>query len=195
MPGGGLLEESGPLSPSANDEAGPARAAAPTDEAPRNVNASRADDVLAEAMVPQYTDLLAAPLMQLLQNDDLLRGLDELQRQMAEGSLDQRSVVASSIAVTSGLSIGYVVWLVRGGVLASSMLSALPAWKLIDPLPVLAAAGAVKRHRGPPAADADSDVERFFDRPEPQAPRATSQEPPADVAARVADPAAAMEQP
>jgi len=195
MPGGGLLEASGPLSPSATDDAGPARAAAPTDEAPRNVNVSRADDVLAEAVVPQYTDLLAAPLMQLLQNDDLLHEFDELQRQMAEGSLDQRSVLASSIAVTSGLSIGYVVWLVRGGVLASSMLSALPAWKLIDPLPVLAAAGAVKRHRGPPAADADSDVERLFDRPEPQAPRATSKEPPAEVASRVADPTAAMEQP
>ncbi|MGI9324712.1 MAG: hypothetical protein ACR2PZ_05795, partial [Pseudomonadales bacterium] len=32
----------------------------------------------------------------------------------------------------------YVVWLVRGGVVLSSVLSSLPAWRLIDPLPVLA---------------------------------------------------------
>jgi hypothetical protein len=47
-------------------------------------------------------------------------------------------VVASTIAASAGLSAGYVVWLIRGGVLLSGVLSALPAWQLIDPLPVLA---------------------------------------------------------
>jgi hypothetical protein len=36
------------------------------------------------------------------------------------------------------LSVGYVAWLVRGGVLLSTALSSLPAWQFIDPLPVLA---------------------------------------------------------
>jgi hypothetical protein len=35
----------------------------------------------------------------------------------------------------------YVLWLVRGGVLLGSYLSALPAWRLLDPLPVLARVG------------------------------------------------------
>jgi hypothetical protein len=35
----------------------------------------------------------------------------------------------------------YVLWLVRGGVLLGSYLSALPAWRLLDPLPVLARTG------------------------------------------------------
>jgi large repetitive protein len=35
----------------------------------------------------------------------------------------------------------YVLWLVRGGVLLGSYLSALPAWRLLDPLPVLAQPG------------------------------------------------------
>jgi hypothetical protein len=29
------------------------------------------------------------------------------------------------------------VWLLRGGVLVSTLLSSLPAWRLVDPLPVL----------------------------------------------------------
>ena len=43
-----------------------------------------------------------------------------------------------SLAATSlGLSVGYVLWLLRGGVLLSSLLSSLPAWRLVDPLPIL----------------------------------------------------------
>ena len=30
-----------------------------------------------------------------------------------------------------------MIWLLRGGVLLSSLLSSLPAWRLVDPLPVL----------------------------------------------------------
>ena len=32
---------------------------------------------------------------------------------------------------------GYIAWLLRGGILLSSVLSSLPAWRMIDPLPVL----------------------------------------------------------
>jgi hypothetical protein len=38
---------------------------------------------------------------------------------------------------TAGLSVGYVMWTIRGGYLVASMLSSLPAWALIDPLPIL----------------------------------------------------------
>ena len=30
-----------------------------------------------------------------------------------------------------------MIWLIRGGVLLSSVLSSLPAWQMVDPLPVL----------------------------------------------------------
>lgn len=35
------------------------------------------------------------------------------------------------------MSLGYVLWFIRSNVLLSTMLSSLPAWRLIDPLPVL----------------------------------------------------------
>ncbi len=49
-----------------------------------------------------------------------------------------RAIVASSVAISTSLSIGYVVWLARGGVLLTSLLASMPAWRSIDPLPVLA---------------------------------------------------------
>jgi hypothetical protein len=52
-----------------------------------------------------------------------------------------RNVVASTTAVSAGLSIGYVIWLVRGGALLSSLLASIPAWRVMDPLPILGSMG------------------------------------------------------
>lgn len=70
--------------------------------------------------------------------DFLENSLDGL-KQEAENEIALNQVVASSaIAVTTGLSMGYVAWLLRSGVLLSSLLSSMPAWRFLDPLPVLA---------------------------------------------------------
>ena len=63
--------------------------------------------------------------------------LNRMRQEVKEDAMLEKSVVGSSVAVTTGLSVGYVMWLVRGGVLLSSVLSSLPAWRMIDPLPVL----------------------------------------------------------
>jgi hypothetical protein len=102
-------------------------------------------------------------MAQLLQGDDLLTRLDDAQRRLLQEAESRREVLAQSIAVTGGLSIGYVIWLVRGGVLMSSMLSALPAWQMVDPLPVLAASGARARIRRNATMAKDDDVEHLFD--------------------------------
>lgn len=64
--------------------------------------------------------------------------LDRMRDEINNASLIQAGVVGSGMAVTTGLSVGYVAWLVRGGVLLSTALSSLPAWQFVDPLPVLA---------------------------------------------------------
>ena len=70
--------------------------------------------------------------------DFLENSLDGL-KQEAENEMAFNQMAASSaIAVTTGLSIGYVAWLLRSGVLLSSLLSSMPAWRFLDPLPVLA---------------------------------------------------------
>lgn len=46
-------------------------------------------------------------------------------------------VVGSTAVVTTSLSVGYVVWILRGGSVLTTFMSALPAWHAFDPLPIL----------------------------------------------------------
>ena len=45
--------------------------------------------------------------------------------------------VATSVTLTSGFTAGYILWLLRGGMLLTSVMASMPAWRTIDPLPVL----------------------------------------------------------
>ena len=74
----------------------------------------------------------------LLEQNDFSDSLDSLRKQVQENINFNKMVVGSSLSVTTGLSIGYVIWLIRGGVLLSTVLSSLPAWRMIDPLPIVA---------------------------------------------------------
>ena len=49
----------------------------------------------------------------------------------------QQVAVGSSAVATTSLSVGYVVWMLRGGSLFASFVSSLPAWSSFDLLPVL----------------------------------------------------------
>jgi hypothetical protein len=63
-------------------------------------------------------------------------------RERAQEDVKVEARVAGSVFVVStGLSVGYVLWLLRGGALIASLLSSLPAWRLVDPLPVLGSMG------------------------------------------------------
>ena len=74
----------------------------------------------------------------LLRDPVFLRSIAQIDEQ-ARTALDlDRQIIATSVVATGGLSIGYVIWLLRGGALLSSMLASMPAWRLVDPLPVLA---------------------------------------------------------
>ncbi|MFN9720382.1 MAG: beta strand repeat-containing protein, partial [Planctomycetota bacterium] len=51
--------------------------------------------------------------------------------------LGDKVVVGSTAVVTTSLSVGYVIWALRGGSLLTAFMSAMPAWQSFDPLPVL----------------------------------------------------------
>ena len=63
--------------------------------------------------------------------------LGQVRERVGERLVADRNFAASSAAVSASVSIGYVIWLIRGGVLLSSVLASVPAWSAIDPLPVL----------------------------------------------------------
>lgn len=81
--------------------------------------------------------------------------LDRLREAVREELDLEKSVTISVVSVSLGLSFVYVLWLIRGGVLLGSYLSALPAWRILDPLPVLARPGdeAGEEEDDPLAAD------------------------------------------
>ncbi len=77
-------------------------------------------------------------LHSLFQKSGLLQNLDALRDEIRQDASFGKTVLGSTLFLITSLSVGYVLWLVRGGMLLSSPLSSLPAWRLIDPLPVLA---------------------------------------------------------
>ena len=101
------------------DDDGDVRAAAQADEAP-------------------VTEVEIAVAAMVNEEEGFQEELDKVQDEVSELAQIESTVVGSSAVVTTGLSVGYVVWLARGGLLIASLLSSMPAWRAIDPLPVLA---------------------------------------------------------
>lgn len=65
------------------------------------------------------------------------QSLDIFKEETENETTAERTVIGSAIAASTGLSAGYVIWLLRSGALLSSLLSSIPAWQLTDPLAVL----------------------------------------------------------
>jgi len=61
-------------------------------------------------------------------------------------------------AITAFGTIGYVLWALRGGALVALAMSQLPAWQMLDPLPILD--GNQQNNRG----DGKEDLDGFFTR-------------------------------
>jgi hypothetical protein len=54
-----------------------------------------------------------------------------------EESFEQTAAVGAATVVATALSAGYFLWSLRGGCLLASFLSSVPAWRMMDPLPIL----------------------------------------------------------
>ena len=63
--------------------------------------------------------------------------LDSLQEEVQPSFTFDTTVVGTTAAVTTALSVGYVMWTLKGGYLMASALSSAPLWRMVDPLPVL----------------------------------------------------------
>ena len=66
-----------------------------------------------------------------------LTSLNALQLEVSQDSLFSKSILGTTTIASASITAGYVIWLLRSGVLFSSMLTSLPAWRTFDPLPVL----------------------------------------------------------
>ena len=66
-----------------------------------------------------------------------LSSFDDLKENISDEAREDEKIIGNSLMLSAGMSVGYVVWLARSGVLLSSVISSLPAWRFMDPLPVL----------------------------------------------------------
>lgn len=74
----------------------------------------------------------------LLSDVEFLHELDVVREDLNDVAALGQTFVGSSVALSTGISVGYVVWIARGGLLLASLVSSMPAWRLVDPLPILA---------------------------------------------------------
>jgi hypothetical protein len=68
---------------------------------------------------------------------ELVEALDRLRDEIDDKTRLEHSVNGAAAAAGMSLTVGYLLWLARGGILLSSLMASLPAWRLLDPLPVL----------------------------------------------------------
>jgi len=101
-----------------------------------NAAGNNAGDDAALDRVRQEIAFLKDPL-HLIGADSLLTKLNDMREELIMEKQDTAKVVGGSLTISAGLSIGYVVWLAKSGAVMSSMLATLPAWRFIDPMPVL----------------------------------------------------------
>jgi predicted outer membrane repeat protein len=70
-------------------------------------------------------------------NTALDKAFERIREELDQGAQADGQAVAGSLVLSTSFSVGYVLWLARGGVLLASMASSIPAWATVDPLPVL----------------------------------------------------------
>ena len=76
----------------------------------------------------------------LSQSGLLWSELDVFQQQTAQKTSMGTLAIGSVGTMTSGLLVGYVIWVARSGLLLSSLAATMPAWNLLDPLAIVAVA-------------------------------------------------------
>ncbi len=59
---------------------------------------------------------------------------DDLDSRRESTTMMENIVVGTTTAVSGGLTVGYVIWLIRGGSLLATMMSVMPTWISFDPL-------------------------------------------------------------
>ena len=122
-------------------------------------------------IVSQVTDEVARSLPSLastivdtsiFESKILWDRLDLLREEIVSDSLFQTAAIGTATVVSATLSVGYVLWTLRGGYLVASLLSTLPAWKMVDPLPVLETMDAGKFDPTEPPEEDESTVNNMM---------------------------------
>lgn len=87
----------------------------------------------------EQASFVTAQIYDLVQTQAVLwQDLDQIRENIVNGTNDSLPIpLGAATGVASSLSVGYVIWLLRSGYIVAGVMAQLPAWGLIDPLPIL----------------------------------------------------------
>lgn len=87
------------------------------------------------------SSLLSFEVQQLIttfsEGGDTFIALDNLKRDVQADLRFDDAVIGSVATVGTSITVGYIMWAIRGGVLLSGLLAQMPVWTMIDPLLVV----------------------------------------------------------
>jgi uncharacterized lipoprotein len=112
---------------------------------------SARDERPGQSLVQGLRPAGSATVMRASDYQHLRDSLDAVRQEIAGESRLSKVYLGSAIVSSIGLSVGYVVWILRGGMLLASLLSSMPAWQFLDPLPILA-----RKRKEDPSEDKES---------------------------------------
>jgi hypothetical protein len=102
-------------------------------QAANPISHTRNSDSAAGAMPPSANPELsgADPLSPLLSD------LNAMDHKLGLLINRQELAIGTALTASTAFAVGYVIWMLRGGMLLTSLIAQLPAWRLVDPLVVL----------------------------------------------------------
>lgn len=74
---------------------------------------------------------------------EFIEELDEVEEELFFDAQIPEWATGTAVATSASISVGYIVWMIRGGYVLASVISTMPVWQTMDPLPVLDALDAV----------------------------------------------------
>ncbi len=117
-------------------------------------------------VAPQLTPAQSAQQVQFVtEAGKLWTELDEFHKKMTEEASTLHLVAGTASFVTFGMSIVYILWTIRAGYLVASLLSTMPPWRVIDPLPILDHFEDETERRRRRALEDGESLESLVDRP------------------------------
>ncbi|MGZ0164926.1 MAG: tandem-95 repeat protein, partial [Planctomycetales bacterium] len=97
--------------------------------------------IVEDAGVVVFTSTDVGSMVYVLEQTGFWTELDTFEQDvqasiLQEGEWEELVVETTTVAGTT-LTVGYIVWLLRSGSIVFGLVSSLPAWTMMDPLPVL----------------------------------------------------------
>jgi hypothetical protein len=93
------------------------------------------EDVYEPLRMPTVGDIIDPGTM-AIDTTTMYGDLDDLSDLLDDEDVFHRLMIGSAVGLT-GLTVGYVFWTVRAGYLLTGLIAQVPAWRFVDPLPIL----------------------------------------------------------